>query len=74
MRELRRLFWILSCCLVAGPALAAPAFDEALETGQGPVLPHIVEHASFVLRWNGQTIYVDPVGASIAMPGSVSPM
>lgn len=47
---------------MAGPASAAVAEEVALQTPKGPVSLDIVQHASFVLRWNGQTIYVDPVG------------
>lgn len=73
MREIRRSFWILTLCLVAGPALAGPAFEKALDTAKGPVAIHIVQHASFVMRWNGRTIYVDPVGGAARYAGLGAP-
>jgi len=53
------------CALVfAVPSMAAePAQGiKALETEDGPVMLSPIHHASFVMNWNGQTIYVDPVG------------
>jgi L-ascorbate metabolism protein UlaG (beta-lactamase superfamily) len=35
---------------------------DSLETADGPVTIHPVNHASFVLQWNGRMIYNDPVG------------
>ena len=37
---------------------------EALATTDGPVAVYPVEHASLVLRWHGQSIYVDPTGSA----------
>ncbi len=33
-------------------------------TNQGDLIIHPVNHASFVMQWNGKTIYVDPVGGA----------
>lgn len=48
-------------------ASAEPNLNEdigpvALQTEKGPMRLHIIQHASFVATWNGQTLYVDPVG------------
>lgn len=43
-------------------AAAQHADTPALETDQGPVDIHPVHHASFVMTWHGQTVYVDPTG------------
>ena len=39
---------------------------ETLATSAGDLVVHPVEHASMVLEWNRQAIYVDPVGGSEA--------
>jgi L-ascorbate metabolism protein UlaG (beta-lactamase superfamily) len=41
-----------------GPALSG----DVLSTSRGDVVIHPVNHASFVMAWQGKTIYVDPVG------------
>jgi L-ascorbate metabolism protein UlaG (beta-lactamase superfamily) len=56
--------------LFAGACHAAPPVAEAsgppdrIPAQQGDILVYPVEHASFVLTWNGKTIYVDPVGGA----------
>jgi len=35
---------------------------DVLQTSEGDVLIHPVDHASFVMQWNGKTIYNYPVG------------
>ena len=35
-----------------------------IATEQGDLVIHPVNHASFVMQWNGKTIYVDPVGGA----------
>jgi len=42
--------------------LAAPATTDTLATAEGPLVVHALEHASFLLQWNGQVVAVDPVG------------
>lgn len=62
----------LLACAAAALALsfaAAPAFAQALTgdrvaTANGDLVIHPVNHASFVMSWNGKTIYVDPVGGA----------
>ncbi len=48
--------------LSAAALQAAPADPQALQTQDGPASLQPVKHASMVLQWNGQTIYVDPTG------------
>lgn len=56
-------FFVGAAALVNVTAAAASGSDEvALQTSKGPLTLHIVQHASMVLHWNGQTIYVDPTG------------
>jgi L-ascorbate metabolism protein UlaG (beta-lactamase superfamily) len=40
-----------------------------LSTEQGDLLIHVVDHASFVMRWGDLTIYNDPVGGAAPYDG-----
>ena len=40
------------------------AENNKIATNQGPVTIHPVEHATFVMLWNGKTIAVDPIGGA----------
>jgi L-ascorbate metabolism protein UlaG (beta-lactamase superfamily) len=48
--------------LTAGTALTG----DFLVTNSGDVLIHPIDHASFVMQWEGLTIYNDPVGGAAA--------
>jgi L-ascorbate metabolism protein UlaG (beta-lactamase superfamily) len=59
----------LGCALAL--VLAAPAFAAApaltgdhIATSQGDLVIHPVNHASFLMSWNGKIIYNDPVGGA----------
>ena len=61
--------WIFSNIVLATAVtvFAAPGFSteltqDSLDSAAGPILIHPFEHASFVMEWNGKTVYVDPVG------------
>jgi L-ascorbate metabolism protein UlaG (beta-lactamase superfamily) len=55
----------LGAALPASPALAQPALSgDQLATKAGPLVIHPVNHASFVMSWNGKVVYVDPVGGA----------
>ena len=45
-------------------AIAGSSSDSTIATGQGPLTIHPVEHATFVMQWNGKTIAVDPIGGT----------
>jgi L-ascorbate metabolism protein UlaG (beta-lactamase superfamily) len=45
-------------------AMAGSASDNTIETNQGPLTIHPIEHATFVMEWNGKTIAVDPIGGA----------
>lgn len=70
---------ILSTCLLALlfalplATRAASAGETAIQTDHGPVTLHIIHHASFVLDWNGKTIYVDPTGSGDLYKGLGAP-
>ncbi len=42
--------------------LAADPQPNSVKTSAGPLVIHPIQHATFVMQWNGKTIYVDPVG------------
>ncbi len=42
-----------------------PSSDQ-IPTGEGPLVIHAIEHATFILEWDGKTIAVDPVGGKDA--------
>lgn len=44
--------------MVAG----ATADTNTIATEKGPITIHPIQHATFVMQWNGKTIAVDPVG------------
>lgn len=51
---------LLGCVWCFGPPKTLAA--ETLAAANGDIAIHPVHHASLVLQWNGQAIYVDPVG------------
>jgi L-ascorbate metabolism protein UlaG (beta-lactamase superfamily) len=54
---LAAVFFSLTAVVTAGPSS-----ENTIETGQGPLVIHPVEHATFVMQWDGKTVAVDPVG------------
>jgi L-ascorbate metabolism protein UlaG (beta-lactamase superfamily) len=66
-RRPTRLLHAASACVAAAAfaatsAFAQPLMGEHISTDNGDLVIHEVGHASFVMAWNGRTIYVDPVG------------
>jgi L-ascorbate metabolism protein UlaG (beta-lactamase superfamily) len=47
---------------LAGAALAGSSSNTLITTGKGSLVIHPVEHATFVMKWDGKTIAVDPIG------------
>jgi L-ascorbate metabolism protein UlaG (beta-lactamase superfamily) len=37
---------------------------DRVATGSGVLVIHPIRHATFVMQWNGKTVYVDPVGSA----------
>lgn len=77
---MRRLLIAAAVVLLCGMAFAASrgAEKEGLSgdrvpTSQGDLVVHPVGHASFLMQWNGKTIYVDPVGGATAFAGLPKP-
>ena len=52
----------VGCVFFAALAHSGSPSDATIATDRGPLKIHPVEHASFVIEWNGSTIAVDPVG------------
>jgi L-ascorbate metabolism protein UlaG (beta-lactamase superfamily) len=52
---------------------AEPLSGDHLATADGDLIIHPVNHASLVLQWKGQTIYVDPVGGAKVFRGLPAP-
>jgi L-ascorbate metabolism protein UlaG (beta-lactamase superfamily) len=54
--------------LLCGPIAVAHAAEKAelagdqIPTDKGALVIHPIRHASFVMQWDGKTIYADPVG------------
>jgi L-ascorbate metabolism protein UlaG (beta-lactamase superfamily) len=61
----------LAACAFVGQGQAAPADNLAAKDGDITVQP--INHATLALQWNGQTVYVDPVGGAKAFAGLPAP-
>ena len=48
--------------VVRTAAADAPAGGDRIPTANGDLVIRPIDHATFVMSWNGKTIYVDPVG------------
>ena len=57
---------LLSAGVVAlsGAVVAGALTGDTIRTSRGDLVIHPVNHASFVMAWQGKTIYVDPVGGA----------
>lgn len=49
------------------------AEPDIIQTNEGPITIQPITHATFVLQWNGKTIYVDPYGGADAFQGIDAP-
>jgi L-ascorbate metabolism protein UlaG (beta-lactamase superfamily) len=54
----------VACVFFAAVAIAGSSSDNTIATGNGPLTIHPVEHATFVIEWNGMIIAVDPIGGA----------
>ncbi|GHA24887.1 metal-dependent hydrolase [Devosia pacifica] len=46
---------------------------DAIQTSEGELVIHPIQHASMILGWGGHVIYVDPVGGAEAYEGLPAP-
>jgi L-ascorbate metabolism protein UlaG (beta-lactamase superfamily) len=56
---------VLLCCTVTSAGRGAQGKGipgDQVPTDNGALVIHPVNHATFLMQWNGKTIYVDPVG------------
>jgi L-ascorbate metabolism protein UlaG (beta-lactamase superfamily) len=56
---------VLLCCAPVSPVCQAGEkrlSGDRIATDNGPLVIHPINHATFVMQWDGKTIYVDPVG------------
>jgi L-ascorbate metabolism protein UlaG (beta-lactamase superfamily) len=49
------------------------ASEDSISTSRGQLLIIPIEHATLALRWDGKTIYVDPVGGAAKFAGLPAP-
>ena len=59
------LFVLLSCTALSAAGGAQLSGDQ-IATDKGVLVIHPIHHATFLMQWNGKTIYVDPVGGAQA--------
>jgi L-ascorbate metabolism protein UlaG (beta-lactamase superfamily) len=58
---------VLLSCAVMSAACGAEAkglSGDLVSTDNGALMIHPLHHATFLMQWNGKTIYVDPVGGA----------
>ncbi len=61
--DVKQLFVLAAAWVFLVPmVIAGSPSDDTIATGEGPLTIHPVEHATFVMQWNGSTIAVDPIG------------
>ncbi len=75
-----RSILIFSAAIVLAAAVSAAygATDAQLSgdqfpTDKGALVVHPINHATFVMQWNGKTVYVDPVGGAKAFANLPKP-
>ncbi|MGV3508490.1 MAG: MBL fold metallo-hydrolase [Sphingobacteriaceae bacterium] len=67
------IFTCLFISLISLNAFAQEQTSDKIETSNGALTIHPIEHATFVMNWNGKTIYVDPTGGSTAFKNQKKP-
>ena len=74
-RKTIRLSIALAAAMLGGLAGAAAAqiTGDVIATSQGDLVIHPIDHATFVMGWNGKAIYVDPVGGADRFAGLPAP-
>jgi L-ascorbate metabolism protein UlaG (beta-lactamase superfamily) len=57
---------VLLTCVPLSTTFAAEAelSGDQVSTEKGDLVIHPIRHATFVMRWNGKTVYADPVGGA----------
>lgn len=73
MKIVSRILALLVFATVAVSAGAQNMTGDRIPTSEGDLVIHPVNHATFAMEWNGNTIYVDPVGGAGAFDGLQRP-
>ena len=70
-----RLSIVLAAAMLGGFAgvAAAQITGDVVATSRGDLVIHPIDHATFVMGWNGKAIYVDPVGGADRFAGLPAP-
>ena len=71
-----RPFVVLSfafALLITAPGLTQKSTPDQIETSKGMLSIQPILHGTFVLQWDGKTIYVDPYGGAKAFEGVTAP-
>ena len=55
---------MLLFCSAMPAACGAELSGDQIATDKGNLVIHPIHHATFLMQWNGKTIYVDPVGGA----------
>jgi L-ascorbate metabolism protein UlaG (beta-lactamase superfamily) len=69
----RRLALSALAWLAVGVAAAQELSGDRIPTARGDLVIRPINHASFVMAWDGKTIYVDPVGGGDRFAGLPGP-
>jgi L-ascorbate metabolism protein UlaG (beta-lactamase superfamily) len=75
---MRHIFSFLTAIVFATAISAtygadAPLSGDQIPTEKGVLMIHPINHATFVMQWDGKTVYVDPVGGAAAFTGMPKP-
>jgi len=68
-----RLVSLLLALVTVGTVFGQELTGDRVATENGDLVVHPINHATFVMGWNGKTIYVDPVGGGQAFDGLPRP-
>ena len=55
---------VLLFCATMPAAFGAELSGDQIATDKGNLVIHPIHHATFVMQWNGKTVFVDPVGGA----------
>ena len=73
MKTLSGLLALAAMLVFSALASAQMLMGSTVPTDNGDLVIHPVNHASFVMGWNNQVVYVDPVGGAGAYDGLPRP-
>lgn len=55
---------LCTAVMFTSTAVAAEPASDTIPTADGELVVHPINHATFVIEWNGRTVVVDPVGGA----------